>query len=96
MRDQLSVGWCAGEWVADEGGTYRIRGRVQVGEINIPFDRVVLADSYDEAQALVRQAVGGEMGVGETDVAVTSASRRLGLLEVQLKRSLADEPGTAA
>ena len=96
MRDQRSVGWCTGEWVADEGGTYRIRGRVQVGEINVPFDRVVLADSYDEAQALVRRAVGREMGVGETDVAVTSAPCRLGLLEVQLERGLADRSGTAA
>lgn len=96
MRDQLSGGGCTGGWVADEGGAYRLQGRVQVGEMNVPFDRVVVADSYDEALALVRRAVGREMGVGATDIAVTSATRRLGLPDVQLERGLADPPGAAA
>lgn len=70
MAEHSGVSRSTGGRVAEEGAVYRLHGRVQVGEANVPFERAAVATSYGEARALVTQAVGVEMGVDETEVEI--------------------------
>ncbi|MHB1524931.1 MAG: hypothetical protein ACYCZN_01400 [Candidatus Dormibacteria bacterium] len=80
----------------EEGVVYRLQGRVQVGEANVPFERVAVANSLSEARALVTRAVSLEMGVDEREVEIASDSRGPRLGELHREMGAFDQPSAAA
>ena len=96
MAEHSGVSRSTGGRVAEEGAVYRLHGRVQVGEANVPFERAAVANSYNEARALVTQAVSLEMGVDEREVEIASDSHGPGLGELHREIGAFDQPSAAA